>query len=139
MVCRYDIDSLRLDALVNNAALGWQEGTPANKYAQAFATNATGPLLVTDAFEPLLSKSLRTPRIINVSSEGHKMAPGIIYDQAKLESYATWRRYGQSKLANILHARELQRRYPAITATSVHPGVVKTKLFKNAGIEEWSS
>ena len=55
---------------MNNSALGWQEGTPAEKYANAFATNATGPLLVTDAFEPLLSKSPHIPRLINVSSGG---------------------------------------------------------------------
>jgi NAD(P)-dependent dehydrogenase (short-subunit alcohol dehydrogenase family) len=63
-------ENYRLDALVNNAALGWQDGSLAKRYALAFATNATGPLLVTDAFEPLLSKSLHTPRIINVSSGG---------------------------------------------------------------------
>lgn len=46
-----------------------------------------------------------------------------------MEPYHTFRRYGQSKLANILHARELQRRYPQITATSVHPGVIITDLY----------
>lgn len=36
--------------------------------AQHFQTNATGPLLVVEAFVPLLRKSTTTPRIINVSS-----------------------------------------------------------------------
>lgn len=67
-------DSCRLDVLVNNSALGWQEGTLAQKYAKAFAVNAIGPVLVAEAFEPLLSKSKGVPRLINVSSGGGSMA-----------------------------------------------------------------
>lgn len=37
----------------------------------------------------------------------------------------------QAKLANILYAAELARRYPRILAVSVHPGVVKTGLVTN--------
>jgi NAD(P)-dependent dehydrogenase (short-subunit alcohol dehydrogenase family) len=60
----------RLDALVNNAAVGeFPEGTStAEKFEQCFRTNATGPQLMIDAFYPLLKKSITTPRIINVSS-----------------------------------------------------------------------
>ncbi|KAK2804718.1 hypothetical protein FQN50_006456 [Emmonsiellopsis sp. PD_5] len=37
--------------------------------------------------------------------------------------------YNQSKLANILYASELARRYPEITSTAIHPGVIlDTKL-----------
>ena len=39
-----------------------------------------------------------------------------------------WTRYGQSKLANILFALELGRRYPEIMTVSVHPCVVKTPM-----------
>ncbi|WVZ14523.1 hypothetical protein V8G54_012089 [Vigna mungo] len=42
--------------------------------------------------------------------------------------YNRWRAYGQSKLANILHANELARRFKEdgvdITANSLHPGVI---------------
>lgn len=37
-------------------------------------------------------------------------------------------RYGQSKLANLLYARELSRRHPAILSLAVHPGVIATGL-----------
>lgn len=98
-----------------------------------FSTNHVGHAFLTKLLLPTLLKTAEQPnsdvRIVNVSSEGHYMAPGIIYDQDKLETYYTWRRYGQSKLANILHARELQRRYPQITATSLHPGVIFTDLY----------
>ena len=42
-----------------------------------------------------------------------------------------WRRYAQSKLANILYAAELARRHPNITSVSIHPGVVATGLVGN--------
>lgn len=44
-----------------------------------------------------------------------------------------WIRYAQSKLANIVYAAELARRYPSITCLSVHPGVIATELVTNLG------
>jgi NAD(P)-dependent dehydrogenase (short-subunit alcohol dehydrogenase family) len=72
-----------------------------------------------------------TVRIINVSSDGHaKLAPkqGIVFDDINLKPASTWTRYGQSKLANVLHAKELARRYgtQGLWAASLHPGTVKT-------------
>jgi NAD(P)-dependent dehydrogenase (short-subunit alcohol dehydrogenase family) len=39
----------------------------------------------------------------------------------------------QSKLANIVYARELAKRHPNITAVSIHPGVVETALVTELG------
>lgn len=136
----------RLDILINNAgksdwsilesnsslmaipgimAVPWSKTE--DGYEIQFGTNHVGHALLTKLLLPTLLKTAEEPnsdvRVINVASEGHMLAPGIIYDQDTLESYHTFRRYGQSKLANIFHARELQRRYPQITATSLHPGV----------------
>ncbi|KAM3415576.1 Retinol dehydrogenase 12 [Cercospora zeina] len=124
----------RLDILINNAGI---MAVPYSKtkdgYEIQFGTNHVGHSLLTKLLLPTLLKTADQPdsdvRIINVSSAGHMMAPGIVYDQDQLESYITHRRYGQSKLANLLHARELQRRYPQITTTSVHPGVIITDLY----------
>jgi len=58
----------RLDALVNNAAIGTPDVPLDQLMAQSFQTNATGPMLMVEAFAPLLEKSTRTPRIINVTS-----------------------------------------------------------------------
>jgi NAD(P)-dependent dehydrogenase (short-subunit alcohol dehydrogenase family) len=60
----------RLDALVNNAAIGTPSGPLAQQMSQIFQTNATGPLLMVESFAPLLKKSTGTPRIVNVSSGG---------------------------------------------------------------------
>ena len=51
-----------------------------------------------------------------------------------MESKSTWARYGMSKLANVLHAKELAACYgqnedgKGIVAVSLHPGTVKTGL-----------
>jgi NAD(P)-dependent dehydrogenase (short-subunit alcohol dehydrogenase family) len=55
------------------------------------------------------------PRIINVSSEGHRMGDITFSDvdakNSTFWSYKTYKAYGTSKLANILHAIELSRRH----------------------------
>ncbi|CAJ1418719.1 unnamed protein product [Effrenium voratum] len=51
--------------------------------------------------------------------------------------YAPWTAYGQSKLANLMFAYELDRRLRErglrVVANAVHPGVVNTELFRHAG------
>jgi NAD(P)-dependent dehydrogenase (short-subunit alcohol dehydrogenase family) len=104
-------------------------------YEIQFGTNHMGHALFTKLLLPVLLETAKQPnadvRIVNIASHAHQMAPpgGIIYDQAKLETYNTWRRYGHSKLANILFTRELAARYPSITSVSVHPGVIFTDLY----------
>ena len=46
------------------------------------------------------------------------------------------RRYGQSKLANLLYARAIDDRYTSITAVSVHPGVGYTGLHRTSNLIE---
>ena len=59
--------------------------------------------------------------------------PRMVFDFDDLnreKSYAGWRRYCESKLANILWNRELARRIEGsgVTANCLHPGVVKSNL-----------
>ncbi len=61
------------------------------------------------------------------------MAPrgGIDFDNLDgSKGYSSWGFYGQSKLANLLFARELARRFEGTgkTANAVHPGVIQTNL-----------
>ncbi|KAF2465447.1 NAD(P)-binding protein [Lindgomyces ingoldianus] len=64
----------RLDALVNNAAIGTPPGSLAQQLDQSFRTNATGPAIMVEAFAPLLKKSTGTPRIVNVTSGAGSIA-----------------------------------------------------------------
>jgi WW domain-containing oxidoreductase len=73
-----------------------------------------------------------------LSSEGHRRAPvgGIEFDNLSGDKgYNPLAAYGQSKIANLLFAKELQRRFAGTqkTAYAVHPGVVATNLARNLG------
>ena len=52
------------------------------------------------------------------------------------KSYHHFTAYAQAKLANVLFSAELARRYKndCITSVSLHPGVVRTEIWK--GIKE---
>jgi NAD(P)-dependent dehydrogenase (short-subunit alcohol dehydrogenase family) len=105
-----------------------------------FQTNYLSHFYLTSILLSTLQSTTSSPsalpgrvRIINVSSDGHaKLAPkeGIPFSDMNMESKSTWARYGMSKLANVLHAKELARRYGenGIMAVSLHPGTVKTGL-----------
>lgn len=105
-------------------------------YEIQFGTNHMGHALLTKLLLPTLEHTAEQSdfivRIINLSSEGHNLAPkgGLVLQEncTALEQYSTWTRYGQSKLANILHAKELARRYPKIKSIALHPGTVDTGL-----------
>jgi NAD(P)-dependent dehydrogenase (short-subunit alcohol dehydrogenase family) len=113
--------------------------TPPDKttegYECQFGTNHIGHALFTKLLLPTLLKTADEPssdvRIINLSSEGHNMAPsgGVIFDTEKLLTYSAFTRYGQSKLSNILFSKALAKRYPQITSVSLHPGVILTDLY----------
>ncbi|ONI25358.1 hypothetical protein PRUPE_2G298000 [Prunus persica] len=83
-------------------------------------------------------KSSKEGRIVNVSSEAHRYPyrEGIRFDKINDPSgYSSFAAYGQSKLANILHANELAKRLKEdgadITANSLHPGAIVTNLFRH--------
>jgi len=83
-------------------------------------------------------------RIINVSSEGHKMgSQKIMFNDVfmeKEEVYEPFKSYGQSKLANIMFSNELNRRMEdlniPIFVNSLHPGVIATELGRDMGYNE---
>lgn len=111
-------------------------------YEIQFGTNHIGHALLIKKLLPLLqirSNGNEEPRIVTLTSEGWMLHPneGIIFDklQTVQDNFifgGPWRRYAQSKLANLLYARELARRYPNITSVSIHPGVVATGLVGNS-------
>ncbi|KAK7380333.1 hypothetical protein VNO78_32841 [Psophocarpus tetragonolobus] len=133
---------LPLNILINNAGISAFPFTLSKDNIELqFATNHLGHFLLTnlllDTMKKTASESNKEGRIINVSSEGHKYTypEGILFDKINDESsYQKWHAYGQSKLANILHAKELARHLKEnginITANSLHPGAIITNIYK---------
>ncbi len=100
-----------------------------------FLTNHVGHFLLVNLLLDQV-KAAEAGRIVMVSSAAHKTAPlaGIRFDNLSGEKmYQGWIAYGQSKLANVLFARELARRLAdtRVTANSLHPGVIKTNLSRS--------
>jgi WW domain-containing oxidoreductase len=101
-----------------------------------FLTNHIGHFILVTGLLDQLSK---TGRVVMLSSSAHQMAPsgGIQFDDVTFEkNYKPWTAYGQSKLANLLFARSLAKRFAGTekTANAVHPGVIATNLGRHMGV-----
>ena len=76
-------------------------------------TNHLGHFLLTELLMPLIKKSADSgfrPRIVIVSSVAHEVGSMNWEDLNWEKSYDKNKAYAQSKLANVLHAKELARR-----------------------------
>jgi NAD(P)-dependent dehydrogenase (short-subunit alcohol dehydrogenase family) len=122
----------RLDLLINNAGV---MAAPYAKTADGFelqlGTNHLGHFALTGL---LLDRLLATPhaRVVTVSSTAHKFGSMRFDDLQSERSYHRWPAYGQSKLANLLFALELDRRLRAtdadVLSVAAHPGYTATNL-----------
>ena len=128
----------RLDVVILNAGI---MATPPERsetgHDLQLATNHIGHFLLVKELMPILVKTANHPdadvRIVSVSSEAYNMGPALekIMSTEKLCAAGPWERYGASKAANILFAAELARRHPQLTSVSLHPGMIKTDLWKH--------
>lgn len=121
-----------LGVLVNNAGMASRrrELSP-DGHELTWATNFLGPFLLTRLLLPALRKA-PAGRVVNVSSVGHKSGR-LEWDNLELErGFATFRAYGNSKLALNLFTRELARREPGISVNAVHPGGIATNIWRSA-------
>ena len=123
-----DLD--RIDVLVANAGLVLDRPQRTAQGVEAtFGTNHLGHYLLTDLLADQLLAAGRA-RVVVVASLAHGAAAGgIRWDRLERDGrYSTWRAYGESKLANILPAEALTRRFAGtgVVANSLHPGGVRT-------------
>jgi NAD(P)-dependent dehydrogenase (short-subunit alcohol dehydrogenase family) len=112
-----------LDSLVNNAGICLDEDKDvvkisADTFEKTLRTNTLGPLLVAQAFVPLLKKS-DAPRIVNVSSGGGQLADGA-------DGWAPV--YCISKTALNGVTSQLAAALPKFAVNSVCPGWVRTEM-----------
>jgi len=125
---------LRLDAIICNAGvMALPKLELAHGYEKQFFTNHIGHFILVTG---LLDQLTATGRVVMLSSSAHNGAPkgGIEFDNLDgSKGYSSWRAYGQSKIANLLFAKELARRFEGTqrTANAVHPGVIATNLARH--------
>ncbi|MCD7446555.1 Short-chain dehydrogenase TIC 32 B, chloroplastic [Datura stramonium] len=136
--------NLPLNILINNAGIMFcpfqlsEDGIE-----MQFATNHLGHFYLTNLLLDKMKETARTAgiegRIVNLSSVAHLVCPygGIQFHNINdKNSYQDKLAYGQSKLANLLHANELSRHLKEeganITVNSVHPGLIMTNLMRHS-------
>src|SRR6202790_5897269 len=123
-----------LDLLINNAGVMAlpRRQTTAHGFEMQFGTNYLGHFVLTARLMPLLRRA-SGPRVVNVSSLAHRTAFIDFDDLQGARVYSPWKAYGQSKLAMLMFALELQRRSDAsgwnLTSNAAHPGFARAGLF----------
>jgi hypothetical protein len=126
-----DYDDLHV--LCNNAGvMATPYRTTADGFELQFGVNHLGHFALTGQ---LLETIVDTPgerRIVTTSSGAHRMGDVDFDDLHHQRSYSKWEAYGQSKLANLLFAYELDRRLGVadvdVTSVAAHPGYAATSL-----------
>lgn len=129
----------RLDVLVSNAGLfTMRRRETEDALEQTFAVNHLAPFVLVNGLLDLLRASSPS-RVVVVASAAHRRGTIDFADLQGERRYGGWRAYAQSKLANVLFTAELARRLPAteVTANSLHPGVVATKLLLRGIVPGW--
>ena len=134
----FNASGTSLDILVNNAAVMACPQMPTKKgWDLQFAVNHIGHFILTKGLLNVISQSAE-PRIVMLSSTGHKLS-GIQWEDIHFEeSYDKWKAYGQSKTAASLLAIEVNARMKdeGIKTYSVHPGGIFTPLQRHLEKEE---
>jgi NAD(P)-dependent dehydrogenase (short-subunit alcohol dehydrogenase family) len=122
----------RLDVLVNNAGImAPPRRETKDGFESQFGTNHLGHFALTGQLLPRLLEAPE-PRVVTQSSGAHRIGRINFDDLQGERRYINWLAYGQSKLANLMFALELQRRANAaggaLRSMAAHPGYARTNL-----------
>ena len=133
--------ALPLHFLINNAGImACPHSQTVDGNEIQFGTNHLGHFLLTELLLPDLKKSTGPSRIVIVSSVAHTSVTDKMVDFAKINSsdnLKPFAYYAHSKLANALHAKELNERLSqeegnTVTVNALHPGAIATPLLRHA-------
>jgi retinol dehydrogenase-14 len=118
----------RLDVLVNNVGGFWaHRQVTADGLEHTFALNHLDPFLLAYLLLDRLKESAPA-RVVTISSGAQAMGRIDFDDLQGERAHSGQRAYNQSKLADVMFTYELARRLDGagVTATVLHPGVVRT-------------
>lgn len=116
----------QIDVLINNAGgiFNTKEITK-DGLEKGFQVNHLGHFYLT------LGLLHKIKKVINVSSEAHKMGKFEVGNLNGEKSFSGWKQYGATKMMNVLMAKGLRLKHPNVEAYSLHPGVVRTGFGAN--------
>jgi len=118
-----------IDVLVNNAGvMAVPKARTADGFEMQIGTNFLGHFALTGLLLPKISS-----RVVTLSSGAHRIGKIDVDDlNWQRRRYQRWAAYGQSKLADLIFAFELQRRLAAhgspVASIAAHPGYAATDL-----------
>ncbi|XP_066493686.1 C-signal-like [Tiliqua scincoides] len=132
-----------LNLLINNAGVVGVTGTLENEtpenMSEVYRINVIGPLMVTQAFLPLLRKAAQeTPKkgmncskaaIVNITSLAGSIQNGFQWDSAGITSY----RCSKTALNMLSRCMSLGFAKDEILSIVLHPGWVQTDMGKSVG------
>jgi NAD(P)-dependent dehydrogenase (short-subunit alcohol dehydrogenase family) len=123
----------KIDIFINNAGVMMGTKTKSkNGYELMMQANHLGHFLWTQLLLPHLQKDAR---IVCVTSSTYAyVKDGFDFEDMFCDNqrtYTLFGQYAQTKLANILHVKELNRRYSSFQVFAVHPGIVRTDVTRN--------
>jgi len=127
-----------IDVLINNAGImAVDEARSVDGFELQLATNFLGAFALTG----LLLDRL-TDRIVMLSSQAHRFGRIALDDLNWAQRrYSRWGAYGQSKLADLMFAYDLQHRLTAagspLRSVAAHPGVASTALTRGLHMPPW--
>jgi NAD(P)-dependent dehydrogenase (short-subunit alcohol dehydrogenase family) len=122
-----------IDILINNAGVMTppERDTTADGFELQFGSNHLGHFALTGRVLPLL-RAAENSRVTSLSSLAARRGRLDFEDLQCEHNYNPMRAYGQSKLANLMFARELDRRGReagwGVRSNAAHPGLTKTNL-----------
>jgi NAD(P)-dependent dehydrogenase (short-subunit alcohol dehydrogenase family) len=129
---RFKASHQGLDLLINNAGvMATPRRSTADGFELQFGTNHLGHFALTGLLIGEM-EGRDDARVVTLSSNAHKFGRIAFDNLGGDRRYFRWRAYGQSKLANLLFALELDRRLRAAGSTvkslAAHPGYAATNL-----------
>ncbi|MFN7250003.1 MAG: oxidoreductase [Anaerobacillus sp.] len=133
-VAKFNEKFSNLDILINNAGImNPPYGQTKDGFELQFGSNHLGHFALTGLLLPLL-KNTPGSRVVTLSSIAHRGA-SIYFDNLDgSKGYKPMNFYKQSKLANLLFAKELDKRFKqhgiSTISLACHPGITATNLFK---------
>ena len=122
----------QLDVLLNNAGvMAPPRSLTAQGHELQFGVNHLGHMALTQQLLPLMAKR-PDPRVVTVTSGAQYFGSIRWNDPSWSTGYDRYGAYGQSKLANVMFALELDRRLreqnSSVRSLAAHPGIARTEL-----------